>query len=160
MRGLERYEWWQRTSARERAMLVAGASIVVVVLAVTLVAMPIAAALSRAPQARAQRTAELAQARARVDAIRAAAAPLAPVADPRAAVERALARIGIARGAADIDATGERIAVTLPAVRIADVAALMDTLGRDGLVVAGATLAAREGGTDVRAELTLTRDPR
>jgi type II secretory pathway component PulM len=159
MRALERFEWWQRASARERAMLVAGASIVVVVLAVTLVAMPIAAALSHAPQAHAQRTAELAQARARVDAIRADAAPVAPAGDPRAVVERALARIGIARGAADIDATGERIAVTLPSVRIADAAALIDALARDGLVVAGATLAAREGGADVRAELTLTRDP-
>jgi len=50
--------------------------------------------------------------------------------------------------------------VTLPAVRIADAAALIDALARDGLVVTAATLAAREGGAEVRAELALAREAR
>jgi type II secretory pathway component PulM len=162
VRSLERYEWWQRATPRERVVVVAGAAIVAIALVATLVALPVASALSQAPQARAQRSAKLAQARARVDEIRDAgtAASTQAVGDPRAAVERALARIGVARGAASVDVTGARIAVTLPAVRIADAAALIDALARDGLVVTAATLAAREGGAEVRAELALAREAR
>jgi type II secretory pathway component PulM len=160
VRALERYDWWQRTSPRERVLLALGAAIVAIALLVTLVALPVANALSRAPQARAQRLAELAQAHARVDEIR-TAAPVAPsTVDPRVAVERALAQAGIARSGAGIDVADGRVAVTLPAVRIADAAALVDALARDGLVVSAATLSAREGGADVRAELTLVRGDR
>ena len=154
---LERFEWWQRTSARERILIAIGAGVVVVALAATLVVAPVAGALSRAPQARAERKALLAQAASRVDAIRAPATAAAPPLAPRAAIERALDRQGVARSAATIDTAADRIGVTLPAVRLADVAAVVASLARDGLRASAISLSARADSADLRAELAFTR---
>ena len=100
---LERFKWWQRTSARERWLLAFGSVVVGVALVATLVVAPVAGALSRAPQARAERKALLAQAASRVEAIRSPARATAPPLAPRTAIERALDRQGVARSAATID---------------------------------------------------------
>ncbi len=81
----------------------------------------------------------------------------APAADLRAAVERA----AVARGlklAATPDAAEGRVRLTLDAVSLDDLVALIDTLSRtESVYVAGATLVTRVEPGTVRAELVFAR---
>ena len=154
---VERNPWWQRAGRRERVVLVAGVAIVAIALLATFVVTPLHDSLAQAPQQRALRKALLGQAQSRLAAITAAKPAAAAPVDARAAIERALDRQGISRADATIDTANARIGVTLPAVRLANAAALMDSLARDGLRVASATLAARADSADLRAEIALVR---
>ncbi|MEP7063751.1 MAG: type II secretion system protein GspM [Betaproteobacteria bacterium] len=157
---LDRFAWWQRASPRERAIVGGGVAVVVAAIAVSVIVLPLRDALAHAPAERAQRKALLAQAEQRAAIIQ-TIPPQPPAAvDARTAIERALDRHGIARGDATIDTANDRIALTLPATRIADVAAVVDALMRDGLRVNAATLAARADSADVRAEIAFARTDR
>ncbi len=157
---LARYEWWQRASARERAMLAGGVAIVALVLLAVWVVQPMLDTLRQAPAQRALRKAQLAQAQQRVAAI-GSIKPVAPVPlDVRASVDRALQRQHLGGADASVDVADARVGVTLPAVRVADVAALLDTLARDGLRATDVTLASRADSPLVRAELGFTRPAR
>jgi hypothetical protein len=155
--GLDRYAWWQRATQRERVALGVAAVVIITAFIISVVIMPVRDALVRAPRDRAQRKALMAQARQRVAAIQSLNVIAAPRTDARASIARALDRQGVARSDATIDTANDRIVLTLPAVRIAVAAAIMDTLTRDGLRVAGATLAARADSPDLRAEITFMR---
>lgn len=153
----ERFAWWQRASPRERAALAIGGAVIVVAFFVSVVIVPLRDTLAHAPQDRAQRKALLAQARDRLAAIQTVKASVAPPVDARGAIERALDGQHIGRADATIDTTNDRISLTLPAVRIADAAAIVAALAHAGLRVSAATLAARADTSDVRSELTFIR---
>jgi type II secretory pathway component PulM len=149
---LERQEWWQRRSPRERTLLALCVAIVAFAVIALAVVAPLTDLLIHAPQAHAERKALLERAAAQVATIE-RAVPGAPAVDARAAIERALDARRIARNAATIDVAQDRIALTLPAARLEDVAALVDGLRRDGLRLVEATLAARADADGMRAEL-------
>lgn len=159
-RTLSRSAWWQRATPREHTAVGVGAVAVVIALAYGLIAQPMYDALVNAPQDRAQRKAQLTQARERLDAIRTLTVGTPPRIDARTAIERALDRQGIARRDATIDTANDRVALTLPAVRLADAVAIIALLAQDGLRVDAATLAARADAPQLRAELNFTRATR
>ena len=154
---LDRYPWWQRATARERVAVGIGAGVLVIALVASIVVVPMQAALADAPQQRAQRKALLDVAKQRVTAIGTLRRDAMPRVDARASIEAALDRQHIARGDATIDTANDRIALTLPAVRIGDAAAIIDALAHDGLRVSAATLAARADSPDIRAEIAFVR---
>jgi type II secretory pathway component PulM len=160
MAWLDRVAWWQHATSRERAAVGIGVTVVAVAIVASVIVLPLRDALAHAPAERAQRNALLAQAEQRVATIQ-TIPPQPPAAvNARTAIERALDRRGIARGDATIDTANDRIALTLPAARITDVAAVVDALMRDGLRVTAATLAARAESADVRAEIAFARSDR
>ena len=154
---LAQFGWWQRASARERAMLATGAVVVIVALVGALVVAPMRETLARAPAQRAERKALLAQARERVASINSVRSASLPAVEPRAAIERALDARAIARRDATIDLANDRISLTLPAVSMADAAAVMGALARDGLRATAVNLAARADSPALRAEFTFAR---
>ncbi len=154
---LAQFGWWQRATARERVMLVAGAAVVIAAVIGTLVVAPMRDTLAGAPLQRAERKALLAQARDRVAAINAVARASPPAVDARAAIERALDARAIARRDATVDLANERIALTLPAVSLADAAAVVGALAREGLRATGINFAARADSPALRAEITFAR---
>lgn len=154
---LAQFGWWQRATARERAMLVAGATVVIVAVAGTLVIAPMRDTLARAPLQRAERKALLGEARERVASINAAPGASLPPVDARAAIERALDAKAFPRRDATIDLANDRIALTLPAVSVADATAVIGTLAHEGLRATGINFAARADSPAVRAEITFAR---
>ncbi len=153
---LDRLGFWQRASRRERAMLAAGVLVVIAALLVAWVALPLAHFLAVAPQARAVRAARLDDARERVAAL-SRAQPARDAAAPADALGRALDGAGIPRSAATLDVAADRIALTLPGARLAEVASVMAGATREGLVVSAATLSALAEPGLLRAELAFER---
>ncbi|CAG0987138.1 hypothetical protein BURK1_02068 [Burkholderiales bacterium] len=148
---------WNGLETRERRWLVAGTAVVVTALAFAYVWHPLVQDVPRAA-----RDAERAQARlARAGAMASAAATRAstPAREPmEAAVRGALAGAGIAPVDATLVVSGARAALTLPSIRFAELAGLIDTLARERAVhVVDATIAARVEAGRVRAELSLSR---
>jgi type II secretory pathway component PulM len=150
-------ERWAAMSPRERALLAAGAVVVVAALLYAFAWRPLVDDLPRAKRdaERAERRLASAQAAASAAAARATPPARAPL---DAAIRGALARQGLAAGDATLEIAGERAAVTLPSVRFATLVALLDTLAREDAVHAvEATLTARVEAGQVRAELSLSR---
>lgn len=154
---LARFGWWQRATARERAMLAAGAAVVCVAIVGTLVVAPMRDTLAHAPLQRAERKALLVQARERVTSINSPRGASPAAADARAAIERALDARSISRRDATLDLANDRISLTLAAVSVTDAVAVVGALAREGLRATGINFAARADSPAVRAEITFAR---
>jgi type II secretory pathway component PulM len=153
--------WRARTAPREQALAAIGALLVAAALAWAFVVDPLARATSAAEQALREGRAQLAQAQLQATELAAAAkaAPRAPDADPRAAVELALAQQGLSSTLTALQAKDRRVELTFEAIDFAALTALVDTLGREArLFPVEALLAARTAPGSVRAEIAFARE--
>ncbi|MBK7792676.1 MAG: type II secretion system protein M [Betaproteobacteria bacterium] len=152
--------WLAERSPREQALLGAAAAALLAAGLWWGVAQPLAADVARLRSAAPQARAALAEGQRMAAAIPALARTQRPAPDApmRATIERALAAtVGPIPGT-QIDAQGERLRVSLPAVPFDALVALLESLQRDArLQLHEATLTARVDGGSVRAELLLGR---
>lgn len=154
-------QWWQLRSRPERRVLFAVGAVVALALAWLIVWQPLARDSERLARRLASDRAALADARRASDEIaglaRAAAAPV--TADPRAALDSALAAQNLRAAASAIERLDDdRVRVTLDRIGFDALTALLDALHRDGHLRAVEVVAtARVEPGLVRADLTLTR---
>jgi general secretion pathway protein M len=152
--------WLAGRSPRERGMIGAAALASAIALLWWGLWQPLTADVARLRAAIPQARASLADGRRMADAIPALERTrrAAPGGTLRAEVERVLAASVGPMPGAQLDAQGDRLRVTLPAVPFTAVATLLEALQRDGQVrLLEATLTARLDPGVVRAELLLAR---
>jgi type II secretory pathway component PulM len=149
--------WWRLRTQAERAALVAGALLAAAALAWLMFWLPVQADIARLTRGLAVQRAALAQARGQADAIGGLERRTpAPVREPRASLDQALAQSGIKASA--IDRSGDDLRVTIDGVSFDALTTLFDSLQRDAaLRVVELTAVARVEPGMVRAEFTLRR---
>lgn len=151
---------WERWSRRERMLVLVAAAVVVGGCGWAWWWQPMSADIARMERDRARTERVLAAAQAQADDLVALQRASVPVrsADPRAAIERALAARGLRATVTTPEPKEGRTRVALDAIRFVDLVSLLDTLARaDGLRVVEANIAARVEPGMVRADLALAR---
>lgn len=151
--------WLEAKSPTERRLVATIAALVVGVTAWALVWQPIVRDVDALRAARPASEAAQAAARRMVDELSGLARAVAPPAlDPRASLERALARHNLGAAVTQVEWTGGRARVVFAAVDYDALVAMLEALQREGrLRTVEATLTARVEPGTVRAELTLAR---
>jgi len=151
--------WWRLRSRAERRLLIAGASALGLLAVWLLVLQPIDRDSERLANRIGAQRSSLAEARRQADDIATLSrnATTAPARDTRADLDAQLSRLGLKPSAIDrLD--DKRIRVTLDAVSFDTLAALVESLARDGhLRAIDIAATARVEPGQVRAEMTLTR---
>ena len=150
-------QWRVRTRA-ERVAIVVVAGLIVTAVAWLLIWLPLERGIDRLSRELAAMRSTLADARQQADAMAAIERRSPPpTRDSRASLDAALAHSGLKASAIDRPAE-DRIRVTIDAVAFDDLAALLETLQRDGaLHVVDLTATARVEPAMVRADFTLAR---
>ena len=154
-------QWWQLRSRSERMLLAAAAGIAALALAWLVVWQPLARDTDRLDRQIENDRAMLADARRRADEIAglARSAPSVAPAEPRAALDAALARQNLKVAATTIERIdNERIRLTFDAIGFDALTAFLDALQRDARLRAVELVAtARVEPGQVRADITLAR---
>jgi len=154
-------QWWQLRSRSERMLLTAAAGIAALALAWLVVWQPLARDTDRLDRQIENDRAMLADARRRADEIAglARSAPSVAPAEPRAALDAALARQNLTVAATTIERIdNERIRLTFDAIGFDALTAFLDALQRDARLRAAELVAtARVEPGQVRADVTLAR---
>jgi type II secretory pathway component PulM len=154
-------QWWQLRSRSERMLLTAAAGIAALALAWLVVWQPLARDTDRLDRQIENDRAMLADARRRADEIAglARSAPSVAPAEPRAALDAALARQNLKVAATTIERIdNERIRLTFDAIGFDALTAFLDALQRDARLRAVELVAtARVEPGQVRADVTLAR---
>ena len=154
-------QWWQLRSRSERMLLTAAAGIAALALAWLVVWQPLARDTDRLDRQIENDRAMLADARRRADEIAglARSAPSVAPAEPRAALDAALARQNLKVAATTIERIdNERIRLTFDAIGFDALTAFLDALQRDARLRAVELVAtARVEPGQVRADITLAR---
>lgn len=149
--------WWRLRTDAERAVLVAAGLLFAAALVWLLVWLPMQGDIARLTRELAGQRAALAQARVQADAMAGLKRSTpAPVREPRAALDLALAQSGIKASA--IDRTGDDLRITIDGASFDALTTVLESLQRDAaLRVVDLTAAARVEPGMVRAEFTLRR---
>jgi len=154
-------QWWQLRSRSERMLLTAAAGIAALALAWLVVWQPLARDTDRLDRQIENDRAMLADARRRADEIAglARSAPSVAPAEPRAALDAALARQNLKVAATTIERIdNERIRLTFDAIGFDALTAFLYALQRDARLRAVELVAtARVEPGQVRADVTLAR---
>jgi len=154
-------QWWQLRSRSERMLLTAAAGIAALALVWLVVWQPLARDTDRLDRQIENDRAMLADARRRADEIAglARSAPSVAPAEPRAALDAALARQNLKVAATTIERIdNERIRLTFDAIGFDALTAFLDALQRDARLRAVELVAtARVEPGQVRADVTLAR---
>ena len=149
--------WWRLRTDAERVLLVAAALLLAAALGWLLVWLPMQGDIARLTRELAARRSALAQARVQADAMPGLEHRTpAPMRDPRAALDLALAQAGIKASA--IDRTGDDLRVTIDGIAFDALTTVLESLQRDAALRAvDLTATARVEPGMVRAEFTLRR---
>jgi len=151
---------WDAQSSPRRAAWIGLAVIAIAIVTAALVAAPLSDAIARARADVARQRLVLDVAKARVAENASLARASAPIRSPdaRAAIERILAREGLAFAAGGAPGAARSIRIVIGDARFDALVRALDALAReDGVRVAEATITARVDPGTVRAELALTR---
>jgi type II secretory pathway component PulM len=151
---------WDAQSAARRAAWIALAIFAAAIVTVALIAAPLSEAIARARADAARQRLVLDIAKARVAENATLARASAPIRTPdmRGAIERVLAREGLAFAPEAAQGADRSVRIVIAEARFDALVRALDALAReDGVRIAEATITARVDPGSVRAELALTR---